>query len=397
MLMSLQGPILNLSLHQQYVRALVLSYALAGARGAVTRDALVRGTAGQPGREPDQYPSHDQYPSQRFDQWFDRASELGEDELVSWISSVKRVETARPVNKSFIDIPPWIEYDSAIALRLSRSLQREPLAIATDLIATLQESILLASSRPEHHHHVAIDSTLWRHVAVSVSESGWLTFRLSELGVAHWLQSLHTLACTAEDLDSLKNTAKIPSKIAEKVDSWSDRAADIVLNGQYAYARCHMLLRRVASAQIQPCTPLSWLDDANQPHLSDDERCLVAHLMDAVDAIALRGIDANAETNQAQTKLMLRLLQSLSTDVLIVDARHRIVRESAAREIAAQKNDVAQEMHPAERLADERLAEEGLTGDRHPIEARLGLIRITQFVLRILLEQGLGAIAPRNL
>ncbi|WP_081431215.1 DALR anticodon-binding domain-containing protein [Moorena bouillonii] len=262
-----------------------------------------------------------------------------------------------------------VAYRSAIALKLSRAMQQSPLAIAHQL------TVSLPTITQDGGKQNLIE------FEVEVAPPGWINFWLTDQGLATWLQdwiqpSTDT-PISFRPQQGQKNLLPYLELNTQHSAIFSQDTSKI-FRVQYAHARCCSLLRlahRQGLIQIQSMDlktsrglivvpyPIPWLKDdletgTNQPLiqlLHPAERLLIGQLMDLTDYLS-----------GTESKNWLKLASSVSNAFEQFYRRCRIWGEVK---------------HQTPRLA----------------QARLGLVGVTQVVLRSLLEDQLGVPAPGEL
>ncbi len=243
-----------------------------------------------------------------------------------------------------------VTYISAIAFKLQKTLQQS----APEIAAAIGHRIQLS---PDFTTDV---------------RDGWIQFALSDTGLATWLQSLNQWSTPTHRTENPGNSQtgqKMLSTLPATFASTED-----VFRLEYAHARCCSLLRLadreklihlsepswsgpLADLQIIAPNPIPWLSDRHQLRLVHvTERTLIAQLINTLDTLS----DFPGQTQPGQ---LVKLATGLSQDLLIFYSANRIWSEIKIENLA---------------LA----------------QARLGLIRATQNVLKFLLEEGLGILAP---
>jgi arginyl-tRNA synthetase len=249
-----------------------------------------------------------------------------------------------PVNQ--IKHETGITYGSAIALKLSPRLHQSPFTLAQSLCIRLNT---LSSSSP------LACGTIPRDVTVQVLSSGMLQFILTDVGIAAWLEQI--LRCS-----------KTPT-FCQNLEISSD-----LFQVQYSHARCCSLLRLAEREHLitlaEPSlitgktikisaisSQISWLNNQNKLQFTQSyDYQLLTELVEIVDALFLFSDSTN----------WLKLAVQLSDSFQLFYRYCRIWGE-----VKQQTPELAQ--------------------------ARLGLISITQFLLRILLEEKLGLMAYEEL
>jgi arginyl-tRNA synthetase len=253
----------------------------------------------------------------------------------------------------------YVCYRSAIALKLSSAWQQTPLDIAHQLTAAL-----LTLSQ-ESADAIGINFT------VEVLPPGWIIFRLSDRALAIYLQwcfKITPFPSVPENYLNEKLQKKGGAGDREKQQQ-NQLNSDKIFPVQYIHARCCSLLRladeqgliQVLITIIFP-NPIPWVEVARE---SDRE------------SVHLR------LTHPAEWELIVQLLDLL--DVMSASDCQRWVKQGLAVSEAYEQFDKSCRIWGEVKIHDLPLA-----------QARLGLIGVTQVVLRSLLEK-LGVSAPRAL
>ncbi len=238
-------------------------------------------------------------------------------------------------------------------------------AIAFKLQKTLQQSAPEIAEAIAHKIHLSPDFT-------TDVRDGWIQFDFSDTGLATWLQRLNQWSAPTQGTENpgnSQNRQKVLSTLPATFASTED-----LFRLEYAHARCCSLLRladreqlihlsepswsgAIADRQIIEPNPIPWLSDRHQLRLVHvTERTLITQLISTLDTLS----DFPGQTQPGQ---LVKLATGLSQDLLIFYSANRIWSEIKTENLA---------------LA----------------QARLGLIRATQNVLKFLLEEGLGILAP---
>ncbi|MEG3861811.1 DALR anticodon-binding domain-containing protein [Microcoleus sp. herbarium12] len=239
-----------------------------------------------------------------------------------------------------------VVYVSAIALKLAKTWQQTPQAIASELVETLQP-------------------LCWPDFTVKAVPAGTIELELTDAGLASWLQRLAQIALPVPEYPILSAVV----------------SADRLFPIQYSHARCCSLLRMadrdrlIAIAQPDITTapqiwslaapnPIPWVDkgDRRLRLVAPAERSLISELIAVLDSLA-----PVFEANQPEKPVnYFKLANSLSAAFQMFYSQCRIWGE-----VKTEQPKLAQ--------------------------ARLGLILATQSLLRFILEELLNAIAPIEL
>ena len=261
-------------------------------------------------------------------------------------------------------------YVSAIALKLAKTWQQTPQAIAAQLIETLEPLCC-------------------PNFAVKVVPGGIIELELTDAGLGFWLQRLAQTKLPVPESPILSPVV----------------CADRLFPIQYSHARCCSLLRMahrdrlisiaqpdVATApQIWSLTapnPIPWLDKGDQLRLVHPaERNLISQLIAVLDNLApILG-------NCTQEK-------PVPTQNNIVGTRHcRLLYHSGATGIDINYLKIANSLSVAFQTFYSQCRIWGEVKIETPklAQARLGLVLATQSLLRFILEELLSAVAPLEL
>jgi hypothetical protein len=257
-------------------------------------------------------------------------------------------------------------YTSAIALRLANQWECATSEVASAIYQTLSHVL----------KNLAGDSSwtpmdeISEYFVPQIFSSGWLSLSLNHQGLAKWLEILihHPL--------KLGNSEGSLQTQPNQVINNSDRLFAI----QYAHARCYSLLRLAQRAEILelsnlddskspksfflPCSKIPWLNHTHELRISHAaEQGLITQLVSTVD-------DLFCLEAQASQTLGLKLAYALSQQFQKFYSACPIWGDAVG-------------------------ATSGSALDL--VKVRLGLILITQSVLRSLLQDVIGAIAPEEL
>ncbi|MEG4282555.1 DALR anticodon-binding domain-containing protein [Microcoleus sp. A006_D1] len=238
-----------------------------------------------------------------------------------------------------------VVYVSAIALKLAKTWQQTPQAIATQLAATLEP-------------------LCYPDFAVKVAPAGIIELEMTDAGLALWLQRL----------------AQIPLPVPESRIFSPVVSADRLFPIQYSHARCCSLLRMahrdrlISIAQPDVATapqiwslaapnPIPWVDGGDRLRLvHPGDRSLISQLITVLDT--LDPVFGNCRHEKPVN--YLTIANSLSQAFQTFYSQCRIWGE-----VKTETPKLAQ--------------------------ARLGLVLATQSLLRFILEELLNAVAPLEL
>ena len=237
-----------------------------------------------------------------------------------------------------------ILYSCAIALKLAPVWQLEALEIANQLVTALGENFY--------------DSALgiYLNFSMEVVSSGWIYFRLQEQSLATWLQYSMVQG------EKRRRDGEIGEVTAD---------TDNFFPMQYAHARCCSLLRL---AHRQGLIQLSYADCTTQfptPWLKEPQ-----------------GVDGEV--------LQLRLVHPAERRLIaqIVDVQDALCNHSQLQLVKLAR-DLSQAFE--EFYSNCRIWGEVKSQTPKLAQARLGLVAVTQILLRSLLQEHLGIFAPVEL
>ena len=257
-------------------------------------------------------------------------------------------------------------YRSAIALKLAPLWQQSPLDIANQLVTSFATISQYTAGQ------------ICLEFCVEVVFPGWINFRLSAQGLAAWLQhlvdtKLRIIVAHGEGReDGEVNSPLSSSSPSSSSSSSSPSSPSSLFPVQYAHARCCSLLRlahrqgliklkdldfKTLDWQLLEPNPIPWLNDdqAALRLVNPAEKRLIAQILDSRDALSDPG-------QLSQRKLA----GALSNEFERFYSNCRIWGEV--------------------KIETPKLA-----------QARLGLVAVTQALLRSLLQDHLGVPAPAEL
>jgi arginyl-tRNA synthetase len=238
-----------------------------------------------------------------------------------------------------------VVYVCAIALKLAKTWQETPQAIAAQLVETLQP-------------------LCWPDFSVKVARAGMIELELTDAGLAFWLQRLAQISLPVPEY-------RILSPVV---------CADRLFPIQYSHARCCSLLRMadrdqlIAIAQPDVTTaPQIWSLAAPNP----------IPWVDKGDRLRL--------VHPAESNLISQLLIVLDNlfPILEVEKREKPVNYL---KLANNLSEAFQMFYSQCRIWGEVKTEQPKLA-----QARLGLVLATQSLLRFILEELLSAVAPLEL
>ena len=269
-------------------------------------------------------------------------------------------------------------YVSAVSLKLAKVYGQSASEVAKTLANSLSASI--AAVVPEANPlNLGVLDSVWRQFKVQTAPPGWLHLNLSDKGLGQWLQLLNDVPPQAIEAVSQRSNhpslTKSEQNSAGPLDDFSGSGSLFPI--QHAHARCCSMLRlahreNLITLQdpepedllspwriIQP-HPLPWLDRSGHLCLTQPvEHQLIHQLVEAVDHWTHCQPRLNRQPLLAQSQRLSKAFQAF----------HR--------------------SYP--------LWGEVKTLPPSLIQARLGLISVTQLVLQLLLSRGLGVSHPLHL
>lgn len=272
-----------------------------------------------------------------------------------------------------------LSYVSAIALLLEKSWGQPPVEIAQKLTERLVQTTELSNFETQFSPLQLLRGS----IALSANSIGWITLKLSDQGLAKWLeiliyffQSLSNSSPRVNIWDEnpqiyLRNsTASCPtiSKITD--DRCLSRNFTDILLSQHAHARCCSLLRLgMQEGLIQLVAfprgwsivePPSWLgENLSLRCQHPSERQLIWQICQNLDEISLNGNFSEPERTLKQVSKLSQAFHRFYADCLIFN------------EVKVSNPELAQ--------------------------VRLGLVDLVRSLLHLLLEDSLGISAPPEL
>jgi hypothetical protein len=252
-----------------------------------------------------------------------------------------------------------VVYKSAIALKLASLCKLPAFEIATYLKTALVTSSENSESQSESEF------------TLEISSQGWLFFRLTDQGLAAWLQYLiqHPLSLETFPLKAV-NALNEQQPII--------KPAHLFLI-QYAHARCCSLLRLAHQQGL--------IELRSQPQ-SQIGQLIKPHPLPWCN-FQSGGLCLNHPAEQRLISQLLTLLEDISTFQLPAQDREQnlhLVR------LASNFSNAFLTFYRQCRIWGEVKAETPQLA-----QARLGLVSLTQSILQMMLEEGLGVAAPVEL
>jgi hypothetical protein len=262
-------------------------------------------------------------------------------------------------------------YVSAIAFRLTNLTQESVTAIATQLVDRLTQS-----THPAQLTHanapVSLLESVWCDAIVQLTLPGWIHFKFSDRGLAAWLQMLSEWLLQTSAQRDQTHQAIAQSNVEQPIRQGCEpRNSTSSFEVLYTHARCCDLLRlgnhteilRLSSLahgavwQMVDPDPIPWSVDGQFCCRHPAERRLIAQMVDIVDELSSHPAPSSDR--------IWRLAQHLSQVFQTFYAQCSIVAVAKT--------------------------------DRPLAQARLGLVLLTQALLRWLLEDWLHLKAPIEL
>lgn len=249
-----------------------------------------------------------------------------------------------PVNQ--IKHETRITYGSAIALKLAPRLHQSPFTLAEALC------IRLNTWNSDGQLSCGI---IPRDVTVQVLSSGMLQFVFTDVGIATWLEQILCCSWTQTCLKNLEISSDL-------------------FQVQYSHARCCSLLRLADREHLITLA---------KPNLITESPIKISSISSSIPWVNDQNKLQFSQSEDYQ--LLSQLVEIVDTLLLFSDRTNWL-------KLAVQLSDNFQQFYRYCRIWGE-------VKQNTPelAQARLGLISITQFLLRILLEEKLGVIAPEGL
>jgi hypothetical protein len=201
-----------------------------------------------------------------------------------------------PLNRVQRDDQLW--YVSAIALKLATVTQDSATAIATQLVDDLIQDTALTKVNPSP---LSLDS-VWGQATMQLTPPGWMHFKFSDKGLALWLQLLSEWLLTSGNLTS-SDRVEMQNRVGQPTPQGSSpRNCISSFEVLYTHARCCDLLRlgeqagilrlyadpaQVASWQIVDPSPIPWWADDLWRCAQLPERRLIMQMVDVLDELSM--------------------------------------------------------------------------------------------------------------
>jgi hypothetical protein len=277
-------------------------------------------------------------------------------------ASLQRGEPADEIPLNRVQREDQIWYVSAIAFRLTDHVQGSATDIAVQLIKTLIESTV---SSDADGLPLPLDR-VWSQVLIQLTAPGWIHFKFSDQGLAEWLQIVSECLLSSSCIKSQDKIGKSTPYVS------STRNFTNSFEVLYTHARCCTLLRlgeqadilrlhsdpdQLAVWRIIHPNPIPWCSDQTLRCHQPAERRLIMQIVSVLDELCLSPVPS--------TDRIWLLAQRLSQDFQAFYAHCSIF---AVAKI-----------------------------DRALAQARLGLVLLTQTLLRWLLQDWLHLKAPIEL
>jgi arginyl-tRNA synthetase len=279
-----------------------------------------------------------------------------------------------------------ISYVSAIALFLEKSWNQPATEIAQKLTAALVQTAKSNNFEAQFPSFQLV----WKSFSFEANSAGWITLKLADQGLAKWLEILiylfQDLKNLPQDLRNLPNetnngetnppiylrsSTDLPYSISRIThDKYIPRNSTDILLAQHVHARCCSLLRlgmqedliqlSVFSRGQSIVDPLPWLrEDASLRCQHPSERQLMRQICQSVDEISLVSNFSEPERTLKQARGLSQAFCRFYADCLI--------------------------------FSEVKVTNPALS------QVRLGLIDVVRSLLHLLLEDGLGILAPSEL
>ncbi|MBI4782620.1 MAG: hypothetical protein HY785_15070 [Oscillatoriophycideae cyanobacterium NC_groundwater_1537_Pr4_S-0.65um_50_18] len=253
-----------------------------------------------------------------------------------------------------------ISYVSAIALKLAgqRSRTEEAMSIALGIREAWERMVAIESQK----NTLAALDKIWQTTTVQVDSLGGIYLELTEQGLAEWL---HILAHPQTYCNNLDQSTSIVAKNAPCI-----RDSTSKFHICYVHARCCSLLRSAVRDNLIDAHSYNFtLREQNLIRFNlrhPAEQHLVSQMVTVLDNLDNLASCNDVTVAQTPPALIWRSAQELSYSF---EAFHKSCR----------------------------IWGEVVQSDPQLAQMRLGLVLITQKILRSLLEEGLGIAAPVEL
>ncbi|MBD2460975.1 hypothetical protein H6G89_07955 [Oscillatoria sp. FACHB-1407] len=279
-----------------------------------------------------------------------------------------------------------IKYVSAIAPKLSKSLGIPITALAYEIKTRIAN---LDKNPNQCNYHLPLER-VWENFTVNVNESGWIYLQLNEVGTAFWVQQL---------LDSVTESdcPTLAQDHTSDDSSFGNFTNSFII--QYTHARCCSLLYLAhqegfvalknesidfgaTAPQITTPNPFPWLDIEHRLRLHHPaEQRLITQCVTTLDCLA-------------DMVLADRVIDAINPNVNLNDVSlsHPNLNQQMICKLAQELSLAFQTFY-----ATCRIWGETSRVNLELTQARLGLVALTQMLLRVLLQEGLEVIAPCSL
>lgn len=261
-----------------------------------------------------------------------------------------------------------VEYVSALALKLAQHQDQSASNLAQQIVAHLNHSVAVDQSDQ-------VSDRIWRNIAISVGNPGWIHLRLTDPGLAEWLQYLISAPLRSREPISREQKRMLnDTRISTEIGHLNQNSPQLfaVL---HSHARCWAVLQMAKRENLVSLEPaeddrglsivqaVSWLTAEQKLRCQQNQEwLLIGQISDALDYLAEASPHASTSNSQVALKVTIRLSEAFQAFY----AACRIWGEVSRY-------------------------------DRPLAQVRLGLVLITQRVLRCLLEQQLNLPAPIEL
>ncbi len=176
-------------------------------------------------------------------------------------------------------------YVSAIALKLAGQYSRKssPINIALEIEHYLEQRVELKNEGSHSLDNPLLDR-VWQNVTVQVDSPGWIYLKLENQGVAEWLHILVDQPMYPGSLDqSISRDVKNTSSILEK--PWEIRNSTDKFYVLYSHARCCSLLRSAAKDGVITQNLLHFELKDSRSSLFKPQHTAELHLIDQIASV----------------------------------------------------------------------------------------------------------------
>lgn len=283
-------------------------------------------------------------------------------------------------------------YVSALPQMLAKSSP----SMQDQSLSSVSKWILSQLKESQHHKHFCepdhnlcnftLTAQLWSDFAIATQRLGWLSFHLSEVGIARWLQQSQTFFEKDYRLSQLFPTQRPLAPLSHSISSLfsegfgsiekNDTCADIqtvLWQIQYTHARCCGLLRLGHEAQ-----------------LIDSELAQSAQIPWLTDSYQLRG-------NTPQSWQLIQLLIETADDMFWIPYRWPLRQHILLLKRAGKLCQAFDYFYRACLGGFGQLSATASAAERFRFQVWFGLVMATKNRLHVLLRHYLGEKAPTAL